>query len=141
MHHVPEDQQIRHTSTVNDYTDNFANNNNDNDDTNVNNMMIGTDQSPVQGRPPMYLTGVVSGTGVHILVNTGSTHNIINSARLIGRLEQRINNTILVGSSTKVSCWAASFNVPLHIDAETPQIEAFLFDISNDIDIMLGTPW
>jgi hypothetical protein len=52
--------------------------NNNDDDTNVYNMMIGTDQSPVQGRPPMYLTGVVSGTGVHILVNTGSTHNIIN---------------------------------------------------------------
>jgi predicted aspartyl protease len=37
----------------------------------------------------MYLTGVVSGTGVHILVDTGSTHNIIdiNVARLIGLRE------------------------------------------------------
>ena len=69
-------------TAVNDY-DNID------DDTNVDNsllMMIGTGQFPVQGRPPMYLAGVVSGIGVHILVDTGATHNIIDSnvARLIG---------------------------------------------------------
>jgi hypothetical protein len=70
----------------------------------------------------MYLAGAVLGTGAHILEDPSATHNVIdiNSARLIGLLEQRINNTILVGSNTKVLCWAASFNVPLHIDAETP---------------------
>jgi hypothetical protein len=32
-------------------------------------------------------------------------------------------------------------DIPFHMDAETPQIDAFLFDIGNDIDIVLGTPW
>jgi hypothetical protein len=74
-------------TVVNDYDNN-------DDDTNVDNnllMMIGTGQSPVQGHPPMYLAGVVSGTGVHILVDTGATHNIIdiNVARHISLQEQR----------------------------------------------------
>ena len=67
-------------------------NNNNNDEADVDNsllMMIGTDQSLVLGRPPMYLTGVVSETGVHILIDTGATHNIIdiNVAHLISLLE------------------------------------------------------
>jgi hypothetical protein len=37
-------------------------------------MMIGTEQSPVRGCPPMYLTGVVSGTGVVGTKSTGYPH-------------------------------------------------------------------
>jgi len=67
---------------VNDYDNN-------DDDANIDNsllMMIGTDQSLVLGHPPMYLTRVVTETGIHILVDMGSTHNIIdiNVTRLIG---------------------------------------------------------
>jgi hypothetical protein len=52
-------------------------------------MMIGTKQSSVCDCPPRYLTGVVSGTNIHILVDIGTMHNIIdiNVARLIGLLE------------------------------------------------------
>jgi hypothetical protein len=91
----------------------------------------------------MYLAGVVSGTGVHILVDTGATHNIldINVARLIGLLEQCIDTAILVGSANEVSCRAASFSAPLRIDTEIFYIDAFLLNIDNDIDIILSTPW
>ena len=57
----------------------------------------------------MYLAGVVSSNGVHILVDTGATHNIIdiNVAHLIGLQEQRIDTTILVGSGNEVPYRAA----------------------------------
>jgi hypothetical protein len=34
-----------------------------------------------------------------------------------------------------------SFSVPLCIDTDVFYIDAFLLDIENDIDIVLGTPW
>jgi hypothetical protein len=49
----------------------------------------------------MYLTGVVSGTGVHILVNTGSTHNIINidaDILYINAYLLDIGNNIIIGT-------------------------------------------
>jgi len=106
-------------------------------------MMIGTNQSAVRSCPPMYLIGVVSGMGIHILVDTGATHNIIdiNVTCLIGLREQRIDTTILVGSDNEVPCRVASFSVPLCIDSEVFYIDAFLLDIGNNIDIALGTPW
>jgi hypothetical protein len=90
---------------------------NDYDNDNVDNsllMMIGTEQSLVHGCPPMCLIGVVSETDVHILEYTGATHNVINInvARLISLLEQRIDTTILAGSSNEVPCSAAAFSVP-----------------------------
>jgi hypothetical protein len=106
-------------------------------------MMIETTHSAVRGSPPMYLTGAISRTGVHILVDTGTTHNIIdiNVARIIDLLEQRIETTILVGSGTAAPCRAAFFSVPLRIDVDVFYIDTFLLDIGNDIDIVLGTPW
>jgi predicted aspartyl protease len=91
----------------------------------------------------MYLTGMVSETGVHILVDTGTTHNIIdiNVARLIGLQQQRINTTILVSSGNEVPCRVSAFNAPLRIDANMFYIDAYLLDIGNDVDIFLGTPW
>jgi predicted aspartyl protease len=90
----------------------------------------------------MYLTGVISGTDIHILVDMGATHNIIdiNVARIIGLLEQRIETTILVGSGTATPCRVMSFIIPLRIDADVFYIDAFLLDIGNDIDIVLGMP-
>jgi predicted aspartyl protease len=91
----------------------------------------------------MCLAGVVSGTGVHILVDMGATHNIIdiNVACLIGLLEQHIDTTILIGSGKEVSCRAAAFNMPLRIDTDIFYIDAFVLDIGNNVDIILGTPW
>jgi predicted aspartyl protease len=85
----------------------------------------------------------VLGTGVHILVDKGATHNIINInvVRFIGLQEQRINTAILVGNGNEVPCRAAAFSIPLHIDADVFDIDAYLLDISNDADIILGTPW
>jgi hypothetical protein len=75
---------------------------------NINNSllkMIGTTQSPMHGCPPMCLAGVVSGTSIHILVDTGATHNIIDiNVTLLISLEQRIDTTILIGSGKEVSC-------------------------------------
>jgi len=49
-------------------------------------MMIGTHSSGVHGWRTMFLAGVVLGQGVHILVDTGATHNIldVNFAQLAG---------------------------------------------------------
>jgi hypothetical protein len=41
-------------------------------------MMIGTTQSAVRGSHPMFLAGAILGTGVHILVGTGATHNVLD---------------------------------------------------------------
>jgi ornithine carbamoyltransferase len=41
-------------------------------------MMIGTTQSAVCSSPPVFLARVILGTGIHILVDTGTTHNIID---------------------------------------------------------------
>lgn len=46
---------------------------------------------------------------------------------------------ILVGSGNEVSCRASPFSIPLYIDAKTFQSNAFLLDIDNDINIILGT--
>lgn len=80
--------------------------------------------------------------GIHILVDTGATHIInINVARLIDLQEQCNNSTILMGSGNNAPYRAASFNVPLRNDMKIFYINAFLLDISNDIDIVLGKPW
>jgi hypothetical protein len=106
-------------------------------------MMIGRTQSGVQGTSPMYLEGVINGVGVLVLVDSGLTHNVIeiNVAHSIGLREQRINTTILVGSGNEVTCYAASFNVPLRIDSDAFDIDAYLLNITYDFDVVLGTPW
>jgi hypothetical protein len=112
------------------------------DSTNSLLMMISTTHTAVHGSPPMYLAGSILVTGVHILVDTGATHNVIdiNVARAIGLLEQRVHTTILVGSGNKVPCRAAAFRVPLRIDTESFQVDTFLFEIGNNINAILGTP-
>jgi predicted aspartyl protease len=53
----------------------------------------------------MYLAGSILVTGVHILVDTGATHNVIdiNVARAIGLLEQCVRTTILADVALKLS--------------------------------------
>lgn len=70
-------------------------------------------------------------------------HNVINInvARTISLQEQRIDTTILVGSGNEVLCCVASFNVPLRIDSNTFDIDTYLLNIGNDIDVILGIPW
>jgi hypothetical protein len=77
------------------------------------------------------------------LVSSGSTHNVIdiNVACAIGLQEQHINTTILVGSKDEVPCRGTSFNVPLCIGSDAFDIDVFLLNIGNDIDVVLGTPW
>ena len=91
----------------------------------------------------MYLAGVVSGTSAHIHVDMGTTHNIIdiNIARHISLQEQRINTAILVGSGNEVPCCTAAFSVPLGIDADVFDIDTYLLDIGNNVDIILDTAW
>lgn len=88
------------------------------------------------------LTGAIPFDRVCILVNTGATHNIIdiNIARLTGLTEWRITTTILVGSSSKLACQGACFNISLRID-EMFQIDTFFLDIGNDTYIIISTPW
>jgi hypothetical protein len=106
-------------------------------------MMIGTTNVATHRCTPMFLTGVIAGMGVFILVDTGAMHNIIdiNVARAIGLWEQRIDTTILIGSGTKVTCRAASLSTPLRIDNEVSTIDVFLLNIGKDINVVLGTPW
>jgi hypothetical protein len=63
-------------------------------------------------------------------------HNVIdiNIALSIGLQEQRVNTTILIGSRNEVTCHAASFNVPLRMDSDALGIDAYLLNISNDIE-------
>lgn len=68
-------------------------------------------------------------------------HSDINVARIIGLGEQRINSTILIGNGNEVRCRAASFTVPLRIDGDAFDIDAYLLDIDNDVDVILGMPW
>lgn len=91
----------------------------------------------------MILVGTIIGNGVHILIDTGGTHNIIdnNSDHPIGLAERRITTTVLIGSGIELACQGACFAVPLRIDSKTFQIDAFLLPISDDIDVILGAPW
>jgi hypothetical protein len=91
----------------------------------------------------MYIEGVINGAGVLVLVDSGSMHNVIdiNIALSIGLQEQQFNTTILVGSRNEVTCHAASFNVPLRMDSDALNINAYLLNIGNDIDVVLDTPW
>jgi predicted aspartyl protease len=93
--------------------------------------------------PHQFLTGIITGVGVFMLVDTGAMHNIINInvACAIGLREQHIRTTILIGSGTKVTCRVASFSTPLRIDNEVSTIDVFLLDIGNDINVVLGTLW
>lgn len=86
---------------------------------------------------------MIIGNGVHVLIDSGSTHNVIdiNVARTIGLSEQRINTTILVGSGDEVPCRSASFMVPLRIDSDVFDVDAYLLDLGHNIDVILGTPW
>lgn len=124
-------------TAVNNYTS-------DNDNDNSLMMLVVTQGPGVRGGRTMCLAGAVLGTGAFILIDTGATHNVIdiNFARVVNLREQRINTTIiLVGSGNEVSCRAASFTVPLCIDSESFQVDTFLLDITNDVDIILGMPW
>ena len=104
---------------------------NDNDSTDIDPrmmMLIGAPNSAVRGGRTMLLAGAILGQGVQILVDTGATHNVIDSssARTIGLGEHRITTTVLIGSGTELSCRGAYFTVPLRIDGETFQIDTFL---------------
>jgi hypothetical protein len=78
----------------------------------------------------------MNGAGVLMLVDSGSTqrHQHHRCLRL-GLQEQRINTTILVGSENEVPCRGASLNIPLHIRSDAFDIDAFLLDIGNEIDM------
>ena len=91
----------------------------------------------------MFLAGAVLTHNVHILVDTSATHNIldINFSWLAGLMEQCINTMILMHSDNEIAYWGACFNMPLQIDSETFQIDALLWDLGINVDIILGTPW
>jgi hypothetical protein len=85
----------------------------------------------------------MNGADVLVLVDSDSTHNIvdINVAHSISLQEQHIDTTILVGSGNAMPCRGASFNVPLRISSDAFDIDTFLLNIVNDVDVVLGTPW
>ena len=84
-------------------------------------MLIGAPNSAVRGGRTMLLAGAILGQGVRILVDTGATHNVIDSstARTIGLGEHRITTTVLIGTGTELACRGACFTVPLRIDGKT----------------------
>jgi hypothetical protein len=85
----------------------------------------------------------MNSASILILVDSCATHNVIdiNVAHSVGLLEQCINTTILVGSGNKVLRHTASFNIPGCINSDVFVIDAYLLDIGNDVDIVLGMPW
>jgi hypothetical protein len=56
-------------------------------------------------------------------------------------MERHIDITIHIGRNNETACRGACFNMPLHINIETFQIDPFLVDLSGNIDIILGMPW
>jgi predicted aspartyl protease len=66
------------------------------------------------------VVGAVLDQGVRILIDTGSTHNVINSstACTIDLAERRITTTVLIGSGMELAYRGAYFIVPLHIDRD-----------------------
>jgi hypothetical protein len=86
-------------------------------------------------KAPVPLVGYNTGSAVH------PDDIDINVTLAIGLLEHRINTTFIIGSGNEVPCQAVAFVVPLWIDAEVFDINAYLLDIGNDIDIIPGTPW
>lgn len=69
-------------------------------------IMIGAHDFYVHGWCTMFLAGTILGQDVHILIDTGTTHNIldINFARLANLAERCISTTILVGNDNKIAC-------------------------------------
>lgn len=69
-------------------------------------VMIDAPEEPLHGNSTLFLAGSVLDTGANLLVDTGATHNVIdtNFARLIDLMEQRIRTTILFGSTGEVTC-------------------------------------
>ena len=106
-------------------------------------MIIGKLRSGVQGTCPFYLDGMLHRAGILILMDSCSTHNIINTnfACSNGLHEHGVYTTILVGNWKEVPCHSASFNIPIHISNDIFHIDVLLLDISNNIDIILGLPW
>ena len=85
---------------------------------------------------------MLHGVGILILMDSGSTQNIINTnfACSNGLQEHGIYTTVLIGNGNKVPCHSASFNILVHIGNDIFHIDALLLDISNNIDIRLGMP-
>ena len=106
-------------------------------------MIIGKLRSGVQGTCPFYLDGMLHRAGILILMDSCSTHNIINTnfACSNGLHEHGVYTTILVGNWKEVPCHSASFNIPIHISNDIFHIDVLLLDISNNIDVVLGMPW
>ena len=91
----------------------------------------------------MLLAGAILDQGVWILIDTDATHNDIDSSitHINGLTECRINTTVLIGSDMELANWGACFTIPLRINCETFQIDAFLLPISDHINVILGAPW
>jgi hypothetical protein len=115
-------------------------------DININNnlhMVINTIKNTVRGFTLMFLAGTTLCTGVRILVDTGATNNIINVmvARALNIHEHNTGLTITVGNGMTVPCNAVAFTVPLCINEARFDIDTYILDIGNKVDVILGMPW
>lgn len=81
-------------------------------------MLIGKLHSGVNGASPFYLQGTINGASTFMLVDPGSTHNIVslNFARANRLQEFGISTLVLISNGREVPCHGASFNIPVQVD-------------------------
>lgn len=88
-------------------------------------------------------TGLVNGLRVTILVDTGSTHNIMQPriAHHLQLFQTPIKSfTVMVGNGEHMTCTTSCPNVPLWIQAHYFEIPCYLLPIEG-ADIVLGLAW
>ncbi|XP_062179918.1 uncharacterized protein LOC133884494 [Phragmites australis] len=90
------------------------------------------------GRTMRHLVALHEG-GLHILVDTGVTHNIIDEslALRLGLTMRRFQMRVTISTDDRI----ISRDLPLVIEWEVFFIDGYTFPLVGDTNIILGTPW
>lgn len=88
-------------------------------------------------------TGLIAGLHVSVLVDTGSSHNIIQP-RIAKYLHLNLSSiqpfTVMVGNGDRLKCTQFCHKVPLRLQSQTFIIPCYLLPIEG-ADIVLGLDW
>ncbi|GJT96586.1 ty3-gypsy retrotransposon protein [Tanacetum coccineum] len=89
------------------------------------------------------LCGIINGHQVSVLVDSGSSHNIIQP-RVAKFLQLQISNaprfSVLVGNGDSLTCSGLCLNVPIYMQQNMFNISFYVLPISG-ADVVLGVQW
>nr|GEV92100.1 hypothetical protein [Tanacetum cinerariifolium] len=89
------------------------------------------------------LCGIINGHQVFVLVDSGSSHNIIQP-RVAKFLQLQISNaprfSVLVGNGDSLTCSGLCLNVPIYMQQNMFSISFYVLSISG-ADVVLGVQW